>query len=138
MKSITKFQSDDGSEWTTPEQALARDRLCREVNEAMALLPPRPVDRTLDRGERFLQHNRDVVLRAKQAIVDLAWRETGHEVFKHPAADIHPFSVAGRVLDDSGSPLNRAWWRFMCIDDQWREWEQPYFARNPNAAAVAV
>lgn len=71
-----------------------------------------------------------------QAIVDLAWRETGHGVFQHPAADIHPFSVAGRVLDSG--PLSRAWWRFMCIDEQWREWEQPYFARNPNPEATCV
>jgi hypothetical protein len=52
-------------------------------------------------------------------------------IFAHDAMEIHPFSYAGRFLDDAGGPLRRVWSRFMCHHDGWM-YEQPYFALNPD------
>jgi hypothetical protein len=42
-------------------------------------------------------------------------------------------SYVGRLLGDYGiRPLENAWYRFSCVDKQYREWGQPYFATNPD------
>lgn len=41
-----------------------------------------------------------------------------------------------RISDDSDSAYNKLWFRIMCIDDQNREWGQPYFANHPNPEAT--
>jgi hypothetical protein len=134
MKTITLYQAVDGSNWPTEAEALKRDTLCAQVNEAMSAVRARPKVLDAGNGDFFLQQDRDKVLSAKQAIVEV----TGHDVFKHPAADIHPQSFAGRLLDDMGGPLRDAWWRLSCIDLQWREWDQPYYVNNPEENATAL
>ncbi len=42
---------------------------------------------------------------------------------------VHRGGIVGRILDDSGnSDLYKMWWRFMCIDEEYREWTQPHYA----------
>jgi len=36
--------------------------------------------------------------------------------------------MVGRVISDCDSDFWRAWGRIGCIDDKYREWEQPYYA----------
>jgi hypothetical protein len=43
-----------------------------------------------------------------------------------------------RMLDGGHAPLDRAYNRLCCIDEQNREWNQPYFAMNPPADAREV
>lgn len=44
---------------------------------------------------------------------------------------VHRQGIIGRFLDDSGNQvLYSTWYRFMCIDDGYREWCQPYYAIN--------
>jgi hypothetical protein len=138
MKSITLYQAVDGSNWPTPLAALERDALCSHVDAAMELLRPRPSDPGFSNGDSFVQQESGPWLAAKQRIVDLAFAVTGHGVFAGIAEEIHPRSIAGRILDDTGGPLAQAWWRFSCIDDQYREWGQPWFVEHPNAEAVCV
>lgn len=138
MKAITLYQAVDGSNWPTPREALQRDALCSHVDEAMKLLRPRPSDVGFSNGDSFVQQEEGPWLAAKQRIVDLAYAVTGDAVFTNIAEDIHPRGLAGRILDDTGGPLAKAWWRFSCIDSQHREWGQPYFVNHPNAEAVCV
>lgn len=43
----------------------------------------------------------------------------------------HRQGIVGRYLDDSGNKiLYSTWYRFMCIDDNYREWCQPFYAIN--------
>lgn len=45
--------------------------------------------------------------------------------------DVHRQGIVGRYLDDCGKiHISNVWYRFMCIDDMYREWQQPYFAIN--------
>jgi hypothetical protein len=138
MKVITLYQAVDGSNWPTEAEALARDALCSHVKEAMALLRPRPKDAGFDNGKSFVQQSPGPALAAKQRIVDLAYAITNHAVFTNNAEEIHPSSVAGRILSETSGPLNDAWWRFACMDDRLREWGQPYFVSHPNPDARAA
>jgi hypothetical protein len=128
MEAITKYKARDGSEWASEAEARATENLLDVVDEIMAPLGP-PVS---VRPEEYVQHNAGTVLAARAAIVKLcAKRLPGFPIFHHePAEEVSPFSVAGRILDDIGGPLSVAWCRFMKIDDQGREWEQPYFVLN--------
>lgn len=129
MKTITKYQSVDGSEWDNMDSAVKRDELCARVKAAMQPLGKVPED--VEAGKGWLQHNVEVVNQAKDAILDIC-REEGfadsYPVFKNPGRECHPFCIVGRILDDNGGPLSEAWSRFGRIDPQGREHQQGYYA----------
>lgn len=115
MKTINAYETSDGRKFF---DAAAARRHEAEVAEIAAVMPPRvPVD---PNGNSYYQHpagTRAAMLAACEA-----------SPYKHP-----------RHADDSGSP----WWplgwsRMYCLDDNDREWGQPYFAKNPKASALAV
>lgn len=135
MEAITKYRSIDGSEWNTADKAIERDRLCEKVNAAM-----RPLQKFTVEHHNFVQHKPDVVTKARVAIVRLAAIELpDFKIFAHvPPAEVHPLSLAGRILDDVGGPLRTAWFRFMCIDDLGREWEQSYYVKHPPEDATCI
>jgi len=56
------------------------------------------------------------------------WRELN-------ADDVHPMSYVGRVIDDCGGPLAKAWRMLADYDfSTGRKYSQPYFALQPNEA----
>lgn len=109
--------------------------ISEEVERALRPLGARP----LLEWRQYRQHPVVAVDLVKHALVALAERESPaiREVMEKARAqgltniDAHPFSIIGRILDDMGGPLNAAWGRLMCIDEQGREWPQPYFALHP-------
>ena len=128
MKSITKYVANDGSEWTTREDAEKHDALDAQVRDLERQLGPR-IERS---GERR-RIDTAVWAEVKRRVVDLCREHYPNEaIFKHDAAEIHPMSFAGRLLSDGGGPLNRIWSRFCCSDGTW-EYEQPYYAINAGA-----
>jgi hypothetical protein len=135
-RAITKYVASDGSEWSHSDHAEERDQLCATVSEIMAPLGERP---KLDE-EHYHQHDPEVVIACRVAILKVCRKlYPTFKVFYHePLSEVHPRSVVGRLLDDCGGPLNTAWGRFMCTDDQGREWQQPYYVANPPANAVAL
>ena len=53
--------------------------------------------------------------------------------------EVHRHGIIGRILDDSGNiELYRTWYRFMCIDEQYREWTQPAFAMTEPSKFICV
>ena len=135
MKTIVKFRADDGSEWAKPEDAEARDHLCAQVAVVMAPLGSTPKE--VKDGKGWLQHNPETVLRVKDAFGVLCF-EHGFN-FKGAGRDWHPFSIVGRVLSDTGGPLDDAWHRFQRIDADGREHEQPYYANSgPSPLHVCI
>lgn len=129
MKTLTKYQANDGSEWDTAEEAQKRDELHAKVEAAMA--PLGDVPEAVEKGKGWLQHDMETVNVAKDRILDIC-REEGFNkhfpAFNNPGRDCHPLSIIGRVLNDNGGPLDRAWSRFARIDEQGREHQQCYFA----------
>lgn len=79
--------------------------------------------------EPYIQHTPDVVEEVQSAFIELCVKEgVLPEKFLH--GKVHRQGIIGRYLDDSGSGTYKYWYRFMCIDEKYREWEQPYYAIN--------
>ena len=129
MKTITKYQSIDGAEWTDPENAKSRDALCEKVDSAMLDLGNVP--QAVKDGKGWLQHDLETVNRAKDAILEIC-RSEGYaksfEVFKSKGRECQALSVIGRILDADGGPLNKAWDRFKRTDQMGREHQQCFYA----------
>lgn len=134
MRTIIKYQADDGTEWAEAEAAHQRDRLIADVREATAgILKPRPETGSF-RG--YIKQDPARVLQYKAALLRLAQREIPDYVMNEHVADpssVSNNSILVRILDEGGTtrPIAQAWWRLQTIDDEGREWEQPYYAINP-------
>lgn len=131
MQIITKFKANDGSEHATEEAAIKRDSLVFRVNGAMNPLGATPM--FVRQGKGWLQHDPEIVLLCRDAIVEICRTEgldKHYPVLKNAGREIHFMSIAGRILDDFGGPLAKAWARLCCIDEKGCEHQQPYFALN--------
>ena len=137
MQAIQKYRADDGAEFKDDISCIAYEALCAEVAEIMATLPKRPSDDgcQFSNGHGYLQHNADKFLAARAALLRVGARLYPHKWFDQALADptVHP-SWCGRLIDETSRPLVAAWHRVMCIDAKFREWGQPYYANNPEAA----
>ena len=80
-------------------------------------------------GAGYIQHSCDIVEKCQRDFLDYCYEVTGQDVFKEK--NVHRQGIVGRYLDDGGTDLYRYWHRFVCIDEENREWGQPFFAINP-------
>lgn len=129
MKKIVIYQCNDGTRFDSEKQAAEYDILllkCNNINDAIG----RKVELEYD---QYVQHNAGAV--KKQ------WR-----VFCNIVAEAIPFydkmawecgngtrhrSHIGRVISDYNIKcLYDLYFRFECIDEQGREYQQPYFANG--------
>ena len=140
MQQITKFKADDGAEFNTEPACVEYEALCAEVAEVMGTLPAKPDDDgcNFSNGHGYLRHDKATLLRARVSILKIAQRFASSPPWFQQTIDDpdgrHP-SWAGRLIDECcPRPVGAAWYRFMCIDKQGREWGQPYYANNPEAA----
>lgn len=126
---VIRYRSEDGSEWKSEVEAIKQDTLLLKIQIAMFPLGDVPID--VKDGKGWLQHDLSVVNKAKQGILDLCKEEGFSEdwpQFNEPADKVHPLSIVGRILDDSGGLLSDAWRRFGRIDVDGREHQQCYYA----------
>ncbi len=136
MKAVVKYQANDGSLFDDEATASSHDKFLAALKTLEATLPPLPQNDgcSFANGDGYIQHDSATVRAYKQAILRLAAeRKLGFkfaEWVDHPD-DVHPHGVVGRILSDGDRHLYKAWYRMMCMDDQLREWGQPYFALNP-------
>lgn len=88
-------------------------------------------------GKLFIQHDEQSVADYKAALVKLSSKIFKHPCFEKPLNEIHPLGLCARLINDSGAvDFDRAWNRLACIDNKWREWQQPYFVNNPDETAT--
>lgn len=104
----------------------------------MSELAPLPNDKGcgFSNGDGFVQHNKVALRKVQINLLKEMKKHINHHWIQQTIDDenVHP-SYVGRLVGDYGiSPLNKAWYRFMCIDKLGREWGQPYFATNPDKA----
>jgi hypothetical protein len=143
MKQITKYAAADGAEFTSADACIAYEALVAEIAEIMRTLPARPRDDgcRFSNGHGCIQHDPAQLAVVRVALLRIGLRYVGD----HPNSPkwlqqsiddptVHP-GWAGRLMDDAAPrPLSAAWYRFMCIDGQGREWGQPYYADHPDQA----
>ena len=134
MEQITKFKAIDGTEFYSENECLDYENLIARVNAIMGKLPVRPNDTDFINGEGFIQHEKSDLITTRIAILEICKEYINHKWVQQTMDNetVHP-SWVGRLLGDYGiKPLEKAWDRFYCIDNHFREWGQPYFAANPD------
>lgn len=137
MKTALTYIANDGTHFDNEKDAKERDDIVRQVDAAMH---PLGKIATLSSDE-FIQHDRYDCMAVKRDVFNLAKKlyGTGFACFSHDADDVHPLSVVGRILDDCGGPLSKAWSRLARINwENYREYQQVYYAMHPNEATTRV
>jgi len=126
MKTVTKFQSEDGKLHDTEQQALSADYFVEMAEKIEQLLPQHKDDNlSFANGHGYLECDPSQIELAKKSLILIASQEFKVD-FK--SAD----GIIGRYLCDRNSPLYSAYMKLKCIDNLNRMWGQPYFANNPN------
>jgi hypothetical protein len=133
MKKITKYVSNDGKEFAKQAECLKYEEQAKKIATIMKDLPARPKDTDFSNGKGYIQHKKTVFNRAKKRLIVLAadlFNIKGLK--KEKPENVHPHSIVGRYIGDSGNyALNDAWYRIMCTDTKYREWGQPYYTTHP-------
>jgi len=102
------------------------------IDEIMSILPSREIfDQENVQEYSFIQHiSTDIEEVQNRFIHYCVSQKVLPEKFL-AVTNISRQGIIGRYLDDCGNnEISKTWTRFMCIDDHYREWEQPYFAIN--------
>lgn len=136
-ETVTKYTTSDGTIFYDEDKATKHEFEYAGVRAVMVQLPE--VDLA---SNEFKQHDIETAKRVKRELFALVLSMYG-ESYPHWRAwkgdDVHPRSVVGRVLDDSGGPLSAAWGRLCRIDfSTGREYQQPYFVAHPSEATKEV
>lgn len=137
MEIVTRFKAIDGREFTIKEECRNYELLIERVHNIMALLPKTPEDDCTNNfcnGDGFIQHDKNELRSAKIKILELCKEYIKHDWIQQAIDDENADpSYVDRLIGEQSniSPLNSAWYRFMCIDKMNREWGQPYYALNP-------
>jgi hypothetical protein len=138
MKAVTKYIADDGLEFSEERACVSYEALCLEVAEIMGRLAPRPnlPSCSFENGAGYIQHDPKVAREAKVAILKIANGIFPHKWFDQSIEDATvDSSWAGRLISEfSQKCVYKAWDRFQCMDKQFREFGQPYFALHPEQA----
>lgn len=133
MQEITKWRTEDGKVFDTPEEAQAHETLVGRVKEITAALGER--NRSILNGQGYVQHDPKIVRKVRKSFYQLALEQQG---FDKAEADEHIPNeyLIGRYLNDSNSYLYDVWCRLQCIDTLGREFDQPYYALHPEKAKL--
>jgi hypothetical protein len=135
METITIFKAIDGTEFTSKTECLKYEILIKRVDEIMALLPPTPKDDgcSFENGDGYIKHEKTELRNTQVKLLEICKEYIDHKWIQQSIDDETVYSfLVGRLLDNYGiKPLKNAWYRFLCVDNQSREWGQPYYADNP-------
>jgi hypothetical protein len=128
--------ANDGTHFDDQIACAAHEALLARIKAIMDRLP-----QSRPRGATYVQHNVDVLRKVKRELFALILERFGHTYPEWQNTDpdkVYPASIVGRVLNDAGGPLDRAWSTLARYDfDTGREYEQPYFAMNPHETVEA-
>lgn len=129
MIKIEKYRADDGTEFEDQHACVNYEDLCHEIGALMSLLAPNTI-----RGEDFVQQSGPTFLYVQQRLVLIYERLNPglldqHTEWARNATRNAGMTLIGRYIDEGHCrPLQRAWYRIMCTDHKFREYEQLYFA----------
>lgn len=135
MQQITKWEADDGREFSDMDECIEYENLCDQVERIISAFPKKPENDgcSFANGGGYIQLSEEVVKTTRNKLLDLiATKITHNWVEESRFMNVHP-SYVGRLVDECNiRPFIQAWSRISCIDKQWREWGQPYYAANPH------
>jgi len=128
MKTITKFQTDDGCIFSNIADAAEYEKLlniCQIINNKLKS-KPESNDCSFENGEGYIQQDNEIVEKAKEDLLFVG------RAYLNLKGNIS-FHWIGRYFDDSGVRcLYSLWGRLSNIDNLGREWGQQYYKLNPS------
>lgn len=144
MKTITKYQANDGTEFPNANDCLAHEKLCQLVARVMSKLPAQPENDGCNfaNGSGYLQHHPADFWSAYKQLLQLAVGEVvqygNFDVFFKAINDplaIHISHIERIISECCPKVIIRAFYRFRCTSFQTlREYGQPYYAAHPDDA----
>lgn len=105
-----------------------------EIKKCLSILPPKYSDIVkeinLDNSGSvyYIQHLKEDVEKAQTDFLKICDKELGTNLNTNGV--VHRLGIVGRILSDSDNTLYHYWNRFMCIDEKYREWQQPHYCFN--------
>ena len=137
MEKITKYKAADGVEFLDEIECKLHEVNCDTARHIMSALPAKPDGCDFSNGSGYIQHDKDLLLKTRNRFLEFAKRYTDASCIQQTidkGFDVHP-SWAGRVLGEMlPYSIGKHWYRFETISDDFREWGQPYYAKNPSEA----
>jgi len=135
VEKIVRYRVWDGSVWGTEAEAEKREQLLAEVYRVIFPLGPAP---KLADGES-VPVDREMLFSVRRSLYEIVKREflEGRpDLLSCSGDEVHPHSSVARILCDAGSgPVQNAWWRLGLFNfDYCREFDQAYYAINPQEA----
>lgn len=135
MKPITRYEAIDGHTFKTAEECEKYERLLAELKRINAMLR-RAVDEGCNfaNGYGFVQQTPEALKRFDEAFAEFLAGYISQET-----ANLYskcPQGIVGRYLSDGGGAFYdaayRLWVRRYSIDEENREWGQPFYAMPQN------
>lgn len=137
MEAITKYKAFDGLEFNDADACAEHEANCKEADQIMSQLPAHPDTCAFSNGGGYLQHDKDLLLKVRNQFCEFAKRYTDHKWIQQTidkGFEAHASWVDRLIGETAPRSISKHWYRFMCIDSEFREWGQPYFTKNPNKA----
>ena len=135
MKVITKYVSNDNIEFLNENDCVEHERNMEIVEYIMMKLPLIPDSCNFSNGHGYIQHNESDLLNVRNEFLEFFKRYSDHKWIQQTidgGFESHS-SWAGRIIGECGyHSISKHWYRFGCIDSQFREWGQPYYAMDGN------
>ena len=138
MKKITIYECNDGTRFDSEKQALEYDVLlskCNSINDAIGREVKLEYDQYVHRNAETVKKQwREFCNIVAATITDYA------QMANECGNGIRHRSHIGRIIGDYNIKcLCSLYYRFECIDEQGREYQQPYFANgHQNEATMEV
>lgn len=125
MERINLFKTIDGKTFSSEEQALEYEDMIKEINDfLLGFAECEDID--FMNGNGYIQHPPGTRDKMGKKLVELSNRW-----FKPDEPFINFTYYLGRIIDDNQMKcLNKLSYRVMCIDNEDKEWGQPYYALN--------
>ena len=133
MKVIMIYEANDGSRFAKKDDCEKYEVLCENTEKAMSILKERPDSLDYGGSTDFIQQTEEGVDCALKKFCELcAQRIPSYaEWFKQTADGTRHHSHIGRIISDYDIKcLGKAYYRFSCISDTYKEYSQPYYAAN--------
>lgn len=143
MKTIqnTVYEARDGTRFIVEADALAHEKRLDKlavIEDIILPLGPVPSDPGCNyaNGGGYVQRDLAIAKRCAEGLVKaFAEAKPAHaDICRRVLTEgawLCRAGIIGRVISDCDGDFWRAWSRLSCIDDQGREWGQPYYALNP-------
>jgi len=133
MREIKMYQSEDGEIFKTVKECGEHEFKIHAVRVIMGELNDRPNTEEFAEGYGCVQQSSDVVKKAITRIAQLSIVELNDDFYLYPTKALN--TMIGRAICESDKYLAKAWYRFQCMDDDYKEWGQPFFAEKRNKQA---